>query len=294
MSSWHKGQHLESNINIPAALRQGQSWEYNQIIRADREPIWLQHLQKRSTYSRAAQEHPPLMKGVSFVLVKVKPPSREGALHQTKTQQGVTELTAVKSSKAKTTLPKQGWEGEQLPGQQHRATGRQEDTSACWRGHWEYSHTPAVVTHFNTYYGSPAKASTWFTGRSFPGVSTTHVSGCQGILTHTHRLSTSQRLVLSADSLNCEVKLLLSQQPEGSESVATEAVVLQEQVILQETLEVLSPRAALTTTAKSLPHQSPNQLKPQTLQRCHPAVKPSLLLPLRLLYPAKDVVKQNL
>lgn len=188
MSSWHKGQHLESNMNIPAALRQGRSWEYNQIIRVDREPIWLQHLTKRSTYSRAAQLHPPLTKRVSFVLVKVKPPCREGAQHQNKTQHWFTEPVAANSSKANTKFPKQGWEGEQLPGQQQRATGRQEDTSACWRGHWEYSHTRAVVTHFNTYYGSLAKPSTWFTGRSFP-VWVQPMSSTAKAFTHTHTRS---------------------------------------------------------------------------------------------------------
>lgn len=233
MSSWHKGQHLESNMNIPAALRHGQSWEYNQIIRADREPIWLQHLTKRSTYSRTAQEHPPLMKGVSFVLAKVKPPCREGAQHQTKTQHWVTEPTAGNSSKAKSKLPNQGWERERLSGQQHRATGRQEDTSACWRGHWEYSHTPAVVTHFNTYYGSPAKPSTWFTGWSFL-VWVQAMSSTAEAFTHT-----------GSQCLNVSFSLLIAQtvkwscsfcsSPEGSESEATEAVELLEQVILQET-----------------------------------------------------------
>lgn len=122
-------------------------------------------------------------------------------------------------------------------------------------------------------------------GEKLPGVSTTNVIDCQGI--HTHTLSMSQCLVRSADSLNCEVQLLLLQQPEGSESEATEAVELQEQVILQETswscpqglLLPLQQRAFLT--------------RAQTLHLCHPGVKPSLLLPLRLLYPAKDVVKQN-
>lgn len=85
---------------------------------------------------------------------------------------------------------------------------------------------------------------------------------------HTHTLSMSQCLVLSADSLNCEVQLLLLQQPEGSESEATEAVEVQEQVILQETswscpqgLLLPLQRRAFPNPCRSCPLQAAGQAK---------------------------------
>lgn len=92
---------------------------------------------KKSTYSRAAQEHPPLMKGVSSVLVKVKP-CRKGAQHQSKTQH------LENSSKANTKL--QSWAGRVALWAAAQRTGQQEAACACWRslGH---SQAPTLVTY---------------------------------------------------------------------------------------------------------------------------------------------------
>lgn len=160
------------------------------------------------------------MKGVRSVLVKVQAPCGEGAQH---TALG-SRAHSSESSKANTKLPKQGWEGQWLSEQQQVSK-----RPALPAG--EVTGSAAMVTHFNKHLlWKPCKTQHVAHGRSFPGW-VQPMSSTAKAFTHTH----SQCLLLSADSLNCEVKLLLLQQPEGSESEATEAVELQEQVILQET-----------------------------------------------------------
>lgn len=135
-------------------------------------------------------------------------------------------------------------------------------------------------------------------GRTLSGVSTTGDINCQDIHTHS-------QCQLSADSLNHKPKLL----PAAARSLWVTAAALprvQEQwssrrskVLLQETywswhqvLVLLLQQVAFLTWAQS--HFGQKLLDPQSLHLRHPGVKRSLLLPLSLLYPTKDVVKQNL
>lgn len=241
---------------------------------------------KRPSYSKAAEVHPPLKRWACLV----RPHCREDdAQHQSPNRssrlQKAEQPTAVQSQRVSSESSRA--EGEQFP-QQHRASSQQQDTSACLPGHQEHSPSTLLVTHFNTYYGSLAKPDTWFTGGRSP-VWVQPVTSTARIFSHTY-----SQYQLSADSLNHELKLL----PAAARSLLVTAAALpwvQEQwssrrskMFLQEiywswhqVLLLLLQQMAFLTWAQS--HLGPNLLEPE-----------SLLLPLSLLYPTKDVVKQNL
>ena len=124
-----------------------------------------------------------------------------------------------------------------------------------------------------------------------PCVSTASVINCQDI--HTH----SPCLHRSADSLNRELKLLL---PAAARRpwVTTAARPWERWSSRRSRCSCKKPPGlgsrGCSHHSKQPSSPEPKILDPQALHLCHPSAKASLLLPLSLVYPAKDVVKQNL
>lgn len=195
------------------------------------------------------------MKGVSSVLVKVKP-CRKGAQHQSKTQH------LENSSKANTKL--QSWAGRVALWAAAQRTGQQKAACACWRslGH---SQAPTLVTYLTPLVKPCKTHNQW---HPLPRHSHTHTRS-QRLTSLCWQLQLWSETVPFAAARRLRVRAHRSSGAPGAGDPA-------------QNLLVLPPRAALKTAAKS-----PNP--PPLPSWCQTKPPP----PKTLLCPAKDVVKQN-
>lgn len=144
-------------------------------------------------------------------------------------------------------LQKRGREGERLPRQQHRASGRQQDPSACLAGQQEHSPSTRLGDLLSHVSWKPCTPQHVAHGRTLPYVSTTSVINCQD--GHTHTLSMSSSLCRQLKPWTETAPSYSSQKPLSHccrPATGTGVVEPQEeQVLLQETSWSLLQRLLL-------------------------------------------------